>query len=251
MAENPASVQFWGSDPVIGNLISELQKTNRKLDELIAAVSVGQGTIRDPASGSGVRVDDLGRIESVIAAYPAMLRESVLFPFSSFLKNSSDSSDMQVSASIASPQDFFVSADDEDDLYITKLTVTIADANAVLNKFGNITALTNGCQLLFRRENGELITLFDGLKSNFDFVRAGSITPAIGADATAFRAKNVVGTAEGYVSRFEFQTPVSIGLPMIKGTRQKIILRVRDDTTGVDQFDAYATGFTRRRDGVS
>lgn len=151
--------------------------------------------------------------------------------------------DMQVS----SDTDFFVPADPDFDLYITSLSFVIVDAGATMNNFGNITALSNGCQLTYFANEGE-ITIHDALKSNWDFIRLCQGSPAFGTAASSFRANNVLGNSEGYIPTLDFRDVfgLSWGIHLRKGSADKIILKVRDDTTGVDQFDCIAFGFTRR-----
>lgn len=151
--------------------------------------------------------------------------------------------DMQVS----SDTDFYVPAHPDFELYISTLSFVISDGTSTLNKFGNITALTNGCQLTYFSTEGE-ITIHDALKTNWDFVRLCQGNPAFGDAAGAFLANNVSGNSEGYIPTLDFKQVfgMSWGIHLRKGTADKIILKVRDTTTGVDQFDCIAFGFTRR-----
>ena len=153
-------------------------------------------------------------------------------------------SDMQVVASAASPSDFYVEGVSEYDIYIKALSFQIVDASAVLNKFGNVTALTNGVQLLWVTDNFGTVTIHDGMQSNFDFVRMAMGEPGFGDGAGAFRGSNVSGTAEGYLPVIDFAklTGNPWGLRLKKNTRERLVLRVQDDTTGVDAFDAIAYG---------
>jgi hypothetical protein len=158
---------------------------------------------------------------------------------------SSGSNDMQVDGS-STAVEFWVQADSTYDLYISSLSFVIADASATLNKFGNITALTNGCQLEYFTDGGTT-TIADALKTNFDFVRLCLGIPSFGDGAGAFRASNVESTSEGYLPVLDIKNVFGIpwGIRLRPGTSDKIILRVRDDTTGVDAFNCIAYGFTR------
>ena len=158
----------------------------------------------------------------------------------------SGSNDMQVDGS-STPVEFWVSADPTYDLYISTLSFVIVDASATLSKFGNITALTNGCDLEFFSNEG-VVTIATALKSNFDFVRLCGGIPAFGDGAGAFRASNMLSTSEGYLPMLDVEDTFGIpfGLRLRAGSTDKITLRVNDLTTGVDQFDCIAYGFTRR-----
>jgi hypothetical protein len=168
--------------------------------------------------------------------------------FRQFLTNgggAGDSNDMQVDGSTTAVE-FWVPANSTYDLYISSLSFVIADASATLNKFGNITALTNGCDLEYFTDGGTT-TIASALKSNFDFVRLCQGNPAFGDGAAAFRAGNVEGTSEGYLPVLDFKTVFGLpwGIRLRPGTTDKILVRVNDDTQGVDAFNCIAYGFTR------
>ena len=121
----------------------------------------------------------------------------------------------------------------------------IADAGATMSKFGNITALTNGCNLFFDRATGT-ITIHDTLKSNLDFVRLCLGQPAFGTAADSFRIKNDISTSEGYIPVLDLTKLVPpFGIKLDLGTNQRFVLEVKDNTSTVDAFDAIAYGFDR------
>jgi hypothetical protein len=154
------------------------------------------------------------------------------------------SEDMKVDGS-ATAVEFWIAADNDDDRYITTLSFVIADANAVLNKFGNVAALTNGCHLYYETP-AQNVDIHTALKSNFDFVRLCLGAPAFALATTAFRAGNVVGTSEGYIPVLDLRQLVPpFGIKLDRGTTQRLALKVRDDCTGVDGFDCIAYGFDR------
>jgi len=142
--------------------------------------------------------------------------------------------------------DFWVPSDANNDRYITAVSFIIADASAALNKFGAVTALTNGCVFEYSRGSGDIVTIHNALKSNFDFVRLCLANPSIGQQANAFIANNIVGASEGVLPTFFFTTILPpYGLKLSAGTMARLTLRVRDDCSGVDGFDAIAYGFER------
>ena len=168
--------------------------------------------------------------------------------FRQFMTNdgtSSGSNDMQVDGSTTAVE-FWVQADSTNDLYISSLSFVISDASATLNKFGNITALTNGCDLEYFTDGGTT-TIANALKTNFDFVRLCLGNPSFGDSAGAFRASNVEGTSEGYLPVLDLKNVFGIpwGIRLRPGSSDKIILRVNDNTTGVDAFNCITYGFTR------
>ena len=166
-------------------------------------------------------------------------------PYIANLATTAGATDMRVVGTLAAPISFYVQADAQSDRYITTLSFIIADAGAALNEFGNLTALTNGCRLLYNRIDGN-VEIRDLLKSNFDFLRLSFMNPSFGDAGTAFLAQNVVGLSEAYLPVIDLTKIMPpFGIKLDAGTLQRITLEVRDNTTGVDGFDCIAYGFDR------
>lgn len=139
---------------------------------------------------------------------------------------------------------FSIQAEQERDIYIGRISIVIADASATLNKFGNITALTNGVEFKWESQDlGETI-IHEALKTNFDFVRLGGGKPSFGDAAGAFRAGNVSGNSEGYIPQIDFSEVFGMpwGMRLRKGTTDKLSFTVKDDVQAVDLFDAIGYG---------
>ncbi len=157
---------------------------------------------------------------------------------------SSGSHDMLVDGS-TTPAEFWIPAHEDNDRYITAVSFVIGDGGANLNEFGGISALTNGCVFEYAR-SGEVVTIHDELKSNWDFIRMCMGFPAFGDAASAFRGTNVEGGAEAFMPVFNFLSVMPpYGLKLDTGTMQRLTLRVNDDCTAPDVFNAIAYGFER------
>ena len=202
-------------------------------------VDDGQGT------GGQARVLDDSLAVTVFPSPPLVPQKVRIFrQYLTSDGTSSGSSSMKVDAS-ATAQEFYVQAGDDVDRYITTLSFVIADATATLNEFGAVTALTNGCQLFYEAKAGT-VYIHDTLKSNWDFVRLCMGAPAFGDAAGAFRASNVVGTSEGYIPVLDLRRSLPpFGVKLDVGTKQRLVLEVRDDCSGVDGFNCIAYGFDR------
>ncbi len=202
-----------------------------------SVITDGAGT------GRKATVDDQNSLlVSVSTCPPLTVQKNKIYR--AYLVNSSGSSDMKVNGSVTNVE-FYVSASSSADRYITQLSFIIADANATLSQFGAIAALTNGCKLTYERL-GEVITIHDALKSNWDFVRLALGSPAFGQTTNAFIASNVSGASEGVIPILDLTRIMpSYGIKLDKSTTQRLILTVRDNCTGVDQFDCVAYGFDR------
>jgi hypothetical protein len=151
---------------------------------------------------------------------------------------------MQAVGTLADPVIFSISAIDDFDIYINSINIVISDAGATLNNFGNVSALTNGVRMIWETQERGEVEIHEGLKSNFDFVRLCGGQPAFGSGTSAFRANNVVGTSEAYFMNFDIEEVFGLpwGFRLRRGTQDKVSFIIRDDTTGVDGFDAIAYG---------
>ena len=189
-------------------------------------------------------VDDQNALVVTNTACPPMIEQKNII-FSQYLTNSGNATgDSQMSTGTTG--EFFIPSHVERDRYITQISFAIIDAGAGLNEFGNIAALTNGCRFYYTRGGGQEVDIKDGLKSNWDFVRMCRLNPAWGDAGTAFIAQNVTGASEAFAPVMNFLDILPpYGLKLDKGSEQKLALEVRDDTSGVDGFDAIGYGFER------
>jgi hypothetical protein len=152
-------------------------------------------------------------------------------------------SDMQIGA--ATTATYYVPASSTADRYVTAVSFAIADAGATLSNFGNIAALTNGCRFYYEKTN-ERVYIHEALKTNWDFVRMCLGNPAFGTTTSSFIASNVSGASEGVIPVFDFAKMLPpYGLKLDMGSSEKIVFEVRDQTDGVDAFDAIVYGFER------
>lgn len=205
-------------------------------------------TQQEDGFGSGVRQ----RIYPTGASYvtsnmiPPFGEPWPVVPFVQQLKNVSGSSDMRVNGSLASPVDFFVTASNSADRFITAISFIISDGSATLNEFGHIGTLPNGCLLLYETPSS-VTQVLPALKTNMDFIRTALGQPSFGTGAAAFQATNGgSGDAEAYIPTLRFVDwlpPFGLKLDINSGNR--IILRVRDNVSTVDTFDAIVFGFDR------
>lgn len=188
---------------------------------------------------------DHGLLVAVDPSPPILEQRTIIFRQYMTVDGEPDGShDMRVDGS-GDPVLFYVKAAQAAYRYITSLSFIISDVNATLDKFGFLTALTNGCRLYYESAMGD-IDIHDGLKSNFDFVRLAMGQPAFGTTGDSFRASNVVGNSEGYIPVVDFQKMLPpFGIRLDFGSVQRLVLAVQDDTQLVDGFDAIAFGFDR------
>lgn len=142
--------------------------------------------------------------------------------------------------------DYYINANSENDTYISCLSFVIADASASLNKFGNISPLTNGCQCLYTsNEIGDII-FHEKISTNFDLIRfcLGNPILAGSTPSNAWLIGNAISASEAYMAIFDISKIMPpFGLQLYHGSTEKLIFRIRDDIRGIDNFDCIAYGF--------
>ena len=200
----------------------------------------------DPDTGKTVKVDDRNRLAVENSNLPPINVVDKVKVFRDYFRVNTGSSDMRVNGSSAFV-DFTITSSNDADRYITTLSFVIADVGASLNEFGNIGTLTNGVEVFYEDLTQGSVTIADSLTTNWDFVRLCVGTPAFGDGGTVFRANNVSGSSEAYIPTLDlrkvFGLPFGIKIP--KQSTLKLVIRINDNVTGVDQFDCIAYGFER------
>ena len=182
----------------------------------------------------------------VVHTHPPKDEGFSAIPFRQFFTDtglSTGDNDMRV----ATDTDFWVAANgtqDGRDTYIKSISFIIADAGASLNEFGNIGELTNGVNLIWITQDLGTITIAASLVSNWDFVRLAGGQPAYGTGNAAFKANNVVGSSEAFTPfvDLEYLFGLQYGVRLRAGTNDKLMIEIRDDTSGVDQFNGIVYG---------
>lgn len=202
----------------------------------------------EDGSGNGylAKVSPEGFLFTQEAPYPPASEETKITVYREFLtlNNDGTTTDMRVDGS-TTPQQFFISAEPDFDIYITTVSFLIADAGASLNEFGGISALANGCRFFYEDNNGE-INVGTSLVSNFEFVRLCQGNPSFGGGASAFLANNVVGPSEAFIPVFDFRNfGFKWGLKLAAGSQNRLVLEVNDNVTAIDAFNAVSYGFRR------
>lgn len=202
--------------------------------------------IRDGGgTGEKARVLDNGVLVTLNPSPPIIDQKTI--PFRQFFTDDgkpTGSRDMLVDGSVTNV-DFTIPASQKNIRYITAISWVIADAGASLNKFGNISALSNGCSLFYTRGSND-IAIHDELKTNFDFIRLTQGNPSFGSADDAFRGKNIIGMSEGYIPVLDLAKLIPpYGIALNPGTQERITFRIRDDVSGIDKLDAIAYGFER------
>lgn len=196
-------------------------------------------------SKNSAHVDYEGNVHVVEHPHPPLEEAIQSFPFRQRMSNSAGVTNMNVNGS-ATYQDFTIDAEAEYDVFIKTLFVEIEDGGTpTLNKFGALTALTNGVGMYYFTQETGLYELHEGIKTNKEFIRIGIDTHGIGTGTDAYLA-DVSGGAAGksYMPIIDWgeMCGMRYGLRLKKGTNDRLVFRIQDDLTGLITFDAIAYG---------
>lgn len=193
-------------------------------------------------SKRAAHVNDDGVAISQIPYPPMVQVKSRIFVQKFTLDGTADGdNDMLVDGS-TTPVEFYIPAANDVDRWISYINFVIADEGASLKEFGGITALTNGCQL-FYSDIQKTVMVGDDLKTNWDFMRMALYQTPI---PEIKPQKDVEGKVDAYtpcINFKEFMPPY--GIKLDAGSRQKLTIKIRDNVSGIDSFNAVAYGFER------
>lgn len=198
-------------------------------------------------AGYKAKFDPDGAVHTVVHPHPPeRIDANPILPTREFLTLGGDGSttSMLVNGATTS-QEFTLEADPLRSTYISTLSFLIIDAGAALQEFGNLAALSNGCDLEWSTSDLGTTTIGSGLTTNFSLVRLCGGQPAFGNTTGAFIASNVSGNSEGVfpVLSFEKVFGIRYGLRLRAGSNDKIIFRINDDVSTMDAFNVIAYGF--------
>lgn len=198
-------------------------------------------------SGHKAKVNGEGEIGVVVHSHPPIDESVSAYPFSQFFTDdgtSAGSNDLRVNGA-TTPQEFYITAKSDVDVFIKTLSIRIGDQSSVLNKYGNLTALTNGVSWTFTTQKLGVVTIKDEIKTNLDFIRLGFLTAAVGDGSTAFRADASGAGADTYLPVIDLAQTFGFpwGLRLAKGSTDRISFTVNDDlSTGMDSHDIIGFG---------
>lgn len=187
-------------------------------------------------NGHQLKINGEGELTATIHTHPPVEEKITSLPFRAYFKNSSASEDMRVDGSTTNVP-FYIEADGNYDYYLKTLSIKVADAGAVLDKFGNLSALTNGVEFKWTNQTiGDLI-INEGFKTNISFFRLSPQAPAI-TDLSGAGADSIIVDCD--LARL-FGLP--FGVRLVKGSTDRLSFTVKDNlSTGLDEFNIIAYG---------
>ena len=195
-------------------------------------------------------VNDEGTLNVVVHPHPPQGETLAAQPFRQYFTNdgkSTGSNDMRENGSLETKK-FYIESSKERDIYIKSISVIIGDGGSPsLNKFGNLSPLTNGVRWsIFSNALGDY-ELHDGIKNNIEFIRLGVDTGAIGTGTDAYLADvSGGGTEKSYLPTIDLSETFGLtyGIRLKKGTGDRLVFTIQDDLTALTTFNAIGYGIS-------
>ena len=154
--------------------------------------------IKDSTAGNTLKIGGEGELNAVIHPHPPLNESIFPLPFSQFFTDngkSTGSRDMRVNGA-SNFIDFYIEAKTDFDVFINSITIQISDPGARLDRFGALTALTNGVKFFYFEVGlGELV-ISESIKTNLDFFRDATGGKDFGDGTNAWKADIAGGTGE-------------------------------------------------------
>lgn len=200
--------------------------------------------LTDSATGKTANIGDEGVLNVVVHPHPPIGETLTGLPYSSYLKDSNDSNDMIVNGSAATPIDFDVLALNDYDFYIKSIAIQISDPGARMDRFGALTALTNGCDFFYKsNETGELI-IEENIQTNLDFYGMATGGKGFGSAANSFLIDLSGGGEDTYLPEIDFfkRYGLQYGVRIRKQSEDTITMRIKDNLAGLSVFNIKAYG---------
>lgn len=199
----------------------------------------GRGTSNE------LRVNSEGALPVLLHSHPPEFEDIIPFPFREYFVDDNGSNDMRANG-ILTPTKFSIKAIESHDIYIRTLSINIGDdGSPALNKFGALTALTNGIEWSFHTQANGTVILHEAVKTNLDFIRAGVETGAIGSGTDAYLADTSGGgTEKNYLPVIDIGDTFGMtwGLKLRKGSKDVLTFKIQDDLTSLVTFNIIGYG---------
>ena len=138
---------------------------------------------------------------------------------------------------------FLVEAHADYDIRIMKIIVFIGDGSVTHGGFGGVGALTNGIEL-HTNESGVKTKIIDAAKTGGEVIIQSATSLAWGDAATSFELTNYTsGNDDATVVIIPIGEIVPLGLRIGRGTKDHIMMMVKDDLTGLITFNCRVLGY--------
>lgn len=204
--------------------------------------------ISDPQNKNKAKVTKDGSIlvSSIPAPIPVVGDKNAYRYYSAILGSTgadSGTTNQNVNGSVT-PQQFYISSNNDYDIYIMRIAVLIADSAAVHGSFGNVSALTVGWDLILN-EAGNTTYFINKAKTGGQVIAQAGFAEPYGDGATSFTLTNWTGTEDATTIIFPISDYVPGGVRIGRGTLDQLTSVVNDNLTGLTQFIVRVFGYVR------
>ena len=189
-------------------------------------------------------VTDDQEVCTINAPYPPFTQQKVR-PFRQYLTDdglADGTNDMGVDGSVTNV-DYFISAKEDEDRYITSLNFIVGYATSGKPYlWADGAALTNGSRLFYSSQRGE-VDIHEGILNNQDLFRL-SFSPI----PTAWEVRHVNANNDfGYFISMDItKLGLPFGVKLDAGSSQRLTMRIRDNAgTSAASFNCIGYGFDR------
>ena len=200
--------------------------------------------LRDVRNSNAVKVADNRSVAVNILEpdLPPLGLKNVYRYFNTLLKDINGNTNQNVDGSVT-PVEFFLMADQEADIHIMAIVITIAGGNVSHNNFGSIPALPIGWDIIVE-EASELTTIIDKAQtSGAVIIQSGGFFP-FGDNLTTWELSNFTGQTDAHIITIPVSQIVpNGGIRLGRGTVDKLEAIVNDDLTGLFQVDVRILGY--------
>lgn len=140
------------------------------------------------------------------------------------------------------PVELYAGAATEYDIIIHQCVIVIADSTVAMNKFGALTALTNGIDIQLR-ESGITTSIIQKAKSGGQVLIQSGMLMAFGSGGDVNEITAYEGNSDALVIGIPFHTIIPGGIRIAKGGTDKLSLIINDDLSGLDIMRVRILGY--------
>ena len=200
---------------------------------ILAKIADGWGT------GNRLKIQPEGDIGVVVHTHPPIRESRKGLPFRQYFTidgTPTGDNDLRVNGATTSV-DFCIPAEQTKDRFVKFIAVKLADAGAKFDKFGALTALTNGVEFVWQSQELGSLIIHDGIKDNLEWFRMSNQIPTI-IDLSG-------GSADAIIVGIDLTVMFGSqwGIKLTAGTNEKLIFRINDNLgTGIDSFNIIGHG---------
>lgn len=204
-------------------------------------------SITDFFNKNKVRVTDDGELltsSNNIPIVPSVGTENRVQFLSAVLGSTGASSgivNQNVDGSVT-PQEFFLQASVDYDIHIMQIAIIVADPGVAHQKFGSLSSLTNGWDLIINESSVDTF-IINKAKTGGQLIGQSGFNNPFGQGAQSFELINWTGTEDAQIINIPLSKWIPDGLRIGRGTTDKIYSSVNDDLSNLSEVTVRVFGY--------